>query len=148
MCRKPSQTFTWLGTEIKSEVLLTGAGVLTDVCSSGKITAATNPVLILRDGNSPEGKVLFQLEPTAQHYFGGMNLEFQNGLFVQFTPGAGPLFGVFTVGGYIQDRSPDNMSIQLQRIADELARVTAKYDKQIADFSDFVKGLQLGDPAK
>ncbi len=144
MCGKPSQTFQFPGAlAVAGQALLFGAGVLTDLVWTGSLTAATTPRVILRDGTSPQGKVLITLDPVGPVALSGMNLEFQEGLWVEYTPGAGPLFGAFTVGAYIQDRSPDPMVLQLSRIADEAARLGAINTK----LAEFIKGLELGNPA-
>lgn len=142
MCdRKPSQVFTQDGALAEpGRILLYGSGVLTDVISSGRITAATTPLLILRDGQGPQARVIFRLEAVSQHYFGGMNLEFQEALWLENTPGAGPAFGFYEIGAYIQDDSPDPMTIQLERIREAVLAG----NKQIAEFA---YGLLHGNPA-
>jgi hypothetical protein len=142
MCeRKPSQTFFQDGAAAEvGRVLLTGAGVLTDLLSTGPITAATTPLLILRDGASSSGRILVSLSPTAQHFFGGMNLEFEQGLWLEYTPGAGPAFGKFTVAGYIADDSPDQLGIQMERLREAVTGLTSR-------LAALVDGLLHGDPA-
>lgn len=119
-------------------MLLYGPGVLTDLISTGPITAATTPLLVLRDGQG--GPVLVSLSATAQHFFGGMNLEFQNSLWLEYTPGAGPLFGKYTIGAYIAHDSPDEVAVELER----LRAVMLEGNRKLAAFID---GLMHGDPA-
>lgn len=144
MCGKASQTFQFPGAlAVAGQALLFGAGVLTDLVWTGAITAATTPRVTLRDGTSPQGKVIVTLDPSGPVALSGMNLEFQEGLFIEYVPGAGPLFGAFTVGAYIQDRSPDPIALQLARIADEAARFGAINAK----LAEVIKALEVGNPA-
>lgn len=156
MCRKPSQVFTQQMIKTESgRVLLTGAGVLTDVVGGISREAAGEFFIILRDSTTPgrDARILFMYihnpavpSPVQPLRFTGMNLEFEQGLVLEYSPDD-PLTigdGFLSIGAYIQDRSPDPMAIQLARVADELARVGAINAK----LADFVKGLELGDPTK
>lgn len=119
MCdRKPSQTFFQDGALSEpGRILVYGSGVLTDVISTGPITAATTPLLVLRDGQGPGARILVSVSASGQPFaLTGMNLEFQESLWMEYTAGAGPLFGKYSIGAYIQDDSPDPMAVQLEKI--------------------------------
>lgn len=145
MCsEKPSQTFFIGGNETTVDgkrQLLEGAGVLTDLISTKPVTVGV--ILRLRDGRDTGAKILVELQASSQHYFGGMNLEFEQGLFAEWVAGPGPSFANYTVAGYIQDDSPDVMTTQMIRIREALLEMNAK----LAKFADFVEGLYKGDPA-
>jgi hypothetical protein len=89
------------------------------------------------------GKVLFSLSPIGQHFFGGMNLEFQEGLWMESTPGAGPLFGRYTIAGYIEDRSPDPIAAQL----DAVRAAVLDTNRNLAGLKEYLGRLYTGDPA-
>lgn len=139
MCGKASQTFFIdTGQAIDGQVLLTGPGVLTDVLQTIP-TPSANTELRLKDGASKSGRLIMRFRPTAQHYFGGLNLEFDQGLWVECDQ-PGPNFAAFTIGAYIQDDSPDPMTVQLIKLREELT-------KQYAKLYDFLEKMFKGDPA-
>lgn len=143
MCdRKPSQPFFQDGALPEpGRILVYGSGVLTDVVSTGPITPATTPLLVLRDGQGPGAKILLSLSASGQPFpLTGMNLEFQEALWMEYTPGAGPLFGKYSIGAYVQDDTPDPMAVQLERVREAVLAG----NKQIAEF---VYGLMHGNPS-
>jgi hypothetical protein len=145
MCdRKASQTFFQDGALLESgRVLLYGTGRLTDVVVTGPVTAATTPLLVLRDGAGQGAKILVSLTPTGPVSLSGLNLEFQESLWLENTPGAGPLFGKYSVGAYIEDTSPDPQAQQLERIRDAMLEMT----RQTARLAQYLDRLFAGDPS-
>jgi hypothetical protein len=127
---------------------LTGPGVLTDVIPqtpAGQIAISTGNLIRLRDGQ--QGRILYETEAGILAVNGwlllGANLEFESGLFLDIVAVAPNMVG-WTIGAFIQDRSPDPMAVQMQRVADELARLHLVN----AALADFVKRLELGDPTR
>lgn len=140
MCdHKPSQVFRQDGAPEDGRVLLTGAGVLTDVLQTLSIAPTAGTELRLKDGASKSGRLLLRIQPGGLVSLTSMNLEFEQGLWLECDQ-PGPAFAAFTVAGYIADDSPDPLAIQLERIRDEITKSNQR-------LYDFLQGLYKGDPA-